>query len=79
VFVQNLFDRKLALPQLASAPLADRNNNPRAIGANVIYRWRDAGEGSPHEHVAPWCPGRRRRPGGGRGVPCPRRADAPAG
>jgi iron complex outermembrane receptor protein len=41
VFVQNLFDRQIALLQFTAnnAPLANRYSTPRAIGLNVNYRW----------------------------------------
>lgn len=41
VFVQNLADKTIALLQFqnAGAPLANRYNAPRTVGANIIYRW----------------------------------------
>jgi iron complex outermembrane receptor protein len=41
LFVQNLFDKKITLLQLTAAnqPFLVRNNNPRTVGANLIYRW----------------------------------------
>jgi iron complex outermembrane receptor protein len=41
VFVQNLFDRQIALLQFTAnnAPLANRYSTPRAIGVNLNYRW----------------------------------------
>ena len=41
VFVQNLTNKEIALLQFTSnnAPLANRYNAPRTVGANIIYRW----------------------------------------
>lgn len=41
VFVQNLADKTIALLQFqnAGAPLANRYNAPRTIGATITYRW----------------------------------------
>jgi iron complex outermembrane receptor protein len=41
LFVQNLTNKQIALLQFTSnnAPLANRYNAPRTIGANIIYRW----------------------------------------
>jgi iron complex outermembrane receptor protein len=41
VFVQNLFDRQIALLQFRAnnAPLANRYSTPRTVGLNLIYRW----------------------------------------
>jgi iron complex outermembrane receptor protein len=41
MFVQNVFDRQIALLQFVAnnAPLANRYSTPRAIGVNVSYHW----------------------------------------